>query len=254
MQISEHAAIVTGGGSGLGAATARHLAGQGAEVAIFDFDQDRAQAVATEIGGRAYTVDVGDAQAVGAAVAQAAADATGSLRMVVNCAGIATAARVVGRDGTPSTQVFERVIRVNLIGSFNVMAHAVAQMKALAPLDGGERGVIVNTSSAAWQDGQVGQAAYAASKGAIAALCLPVARDLARDGIRCMAIAPGLFRTPMMEALPEETTAAITANIPFPARLGDPAEFALMVAQIIANPYLNGTTIRLDGATRLPAR
>ncbi|TVP72581.1 MAG: SDR family NAD(P)-dependent oxidoreductase [Rhodobacteraceae bacterium] len=254
MQIAGHMAIVTGGGSGLGAATARHLAGLGAEVAIFDFDPERGQAVAGEIGGRAYQVDVGDAEAVGAAVAQAVDASRGALRAVVNCAGVANAARVVQRDGTPSTAVFERVIRVNLIGSFNVMAHACAQMKALEPLDGGERGVIVNTSSAAWQDGQVGQAAYAASKGGIAAMSLPVARDLARDGIRCVAVAPGLFRTPMMEALPEETTTAITANIPFPARLGDPAEFALMVAQIIENPYLNGTTIRLDGATRLPMR
>lgn len=252
MQIESQLAVVTGGGSGLGAATARHLAAQGANVAIFDFDQARAEAVAAEIGGRAFKVDVGDAASVGTAMI--GATQMGALRAVVNCAGIATAARVVGRDGSPSTEVFERVIRVNLIGSFNVMAHAAAVMKGLDPLEGGERGVIVNTSSAAWQDGQVGQAAYAASKGGIAAMCLPVARDLARDAIRCVAIAPGLFRTPMMEALPEETTRAITANIPFPARLGDPGEFALMVAQIIENPYLNGTTIRLDGATRLPAR
>ncbi len=254
MQIAGHLAIVTGGGSGLGAATARHLAAQGAEVALLDFDLARAQAVASDIGGRAYKADVGDADGVGAAVAEAVAGARGRLRIAVNCAGIADAARVVGRDGTPSTALFERVIRVNLIGSFNVMSHAMAQMHKLDPLETGERGVVVNTSSAAWQDGQVGQAAYAASKGGIAALSLPVARDQAKFGIRCVAIAPGLFRTPMMEALPEETTAAITANIPFPARLGDPDEFALMVQQIIENPYLNGTTIRLDGATRLPAR
>ncbi len=254
MQIAGHLAIVTGGGSGLGAATARHLATQGAEVAILDHDLDRAQAVAAEIGGHACKVDVSDDQAVAAAVTQVVRAAQGALRIAVNCAGIADAARVVGRDGTPSTALFARVIRVNLIGSFNVMAHAMAEMHKLDPLKGGERGVVVNTSSAAWQDGQVGQAAYAASKGGIAAMSLPVARDQAKFGIRCVAIAPGLFRTPMMEALPEEITAAITANIPFPARLGDPAEFALMVAQIIENPYLNGTTIRLDGATRLPAR
>ncbi|TVS01973.1 MAG: SDR family NAD(P)-dependent oxidoreductase [Rhodobacteraceae bacterium] len=254
MQIAGHLALVTGGGSGLGAATARHLADKGAEVAILDFDIDRAQAVATEIGGRAYHVDVSADQAVGEAVAQAVAEAKGTLRIAVNCAGIADAARVVNRDGTPSTALFARVVRVNLIGSFNVMAHAMAQMQKLEPLEGGERGVVVNTSSAAWQDGQIGQAAYAASKGGIAAMSLPVARDAAKFAIRCVAIAPGLFRTPMMEALPEETTAAITANIPFPARLGDPDEFALMVAQIIENQYLNGTTIRLDGATRLPAR
>lgn len=254
MDISGHLAIVTGGGSGLGAATARHLAGMGAEVAIFDFDMARAEAVAQEIGGRAYRVDVGDDAGVGAAVAQAVADVQGSLRAVVNCAGIADAARVVRRDGMPSTDMFARVIRVNLIGSFNVMAHGVAEMQKLAPLDGGERGVIVNTSSAAWQDGQVGQAGYAASKGGIAALSLPVARDLARNAIRCVAIAPGLFRTPMMEALPQETTDAIAANIPFPARLGDPAEFAALVGHIVENAYLNGTTIRLDGATRLPPK
>lgn len=254
MEISGHLAIVTGGGSGLGAATARHLAAKGAEVAIFDFDMARAKDVAAQIGGHAYQVDVGDADQVGNAVAQAVAKAVGGLRIVVNCAGIANAARVVGRDGIPSTELFARVIRVNLIGSFNVMAHAVAQMQKLDALPNTERGVVVNTSSAAWQDGQIGQAAYAASKGGIAAMSLPVARDLARSGIRCMAIAPGLFRTPMMEALPEDTTAAITANIPFPARLGDPAEFALMVSQIIENPYLNGTTLRLDGATRLPQK
>ncbi len=254
MQIAGHLAIVTGGGSGLGAATARHLAAQGAELALLDFDLARAQALAEDIGGRAYKADVGDAEMVGAAIAEAVDNAQGSLRIVVNCAGIADAARVVQRDGTPSTALFERVIRVNLIGSFNVMAHAMAQMHKLDLLENGERGVVVNTSSAAWQDGQVGQAAYAASKGGIAALSLPVARDQAKFGIRCVAVAPGLFRTPMMEALPAETTAAITANIPFPARLGDPDEFALMVQQIIENPYLNGTTIRLDGATRLPAR
>lgn len=254
MEISGHLALVTGGGSGLGAATARYLAAKGAEVAILDFDLERAQAVATQIGARAYQVDVGDDAQVGAVVAKAVDDANAGLRMVVNCAGVANAARVVGRDGIPSTDTFARVIRVNLIGSFNVMAHGVAQMQKLDALPNSERGVIVNTSSAAWQDGQIGQAAYAASKGGIAAMSLPVARDLARNGIRCVAIAPGLFRTPMMEALPEETTAAITANIPFPARLGDPSEYAQMVAQIIENPYLNGTTIRLDGATRLPPR
>lgn len=254
MQIAGHLAIVTGGGSGLGAATARHLAAQGAELALLDFDLARAQALAEDIGGRAYKADVGDAEMVRAAIAEAVDNAQSSLRIVVNCAGIADAARVVQRDGTPSTALFERVIRVNLIGSFNVMAHAMAQMHKLDLLENGERGVVVNTSSAAWQDGQVGQAAYAASKGGIAALSLPVARDQAKFGIRCVAVAPGLFRTPMMEALPAETTAAITANIPFPARLGDPDEFALMVQQIIENPYLNGTTIRLDGATRLPAR
>ncbi|MDH5798478.1 MAG: SDR family oxidoreductase, partial [Paracoccaceae bacterium] len=163
------------------------------------------------------------------------------------------AARIVGREGKLSIDMFERVIRVNLIGSYIVMSHAARAMQAMEPL-GEERGVIINTASAAWQDGQLGQAAYSASKGGIAAMCLPAARELAQTGIRVMAIAPGLFNTPMMEGLPEEVTQKITANIPFPARLGDPAEFGLMAAQIVANPYLNGTTIRLDGAVRLPPR
>ena len=254
MEISGQLAIVTGGSSGLGAATAEALAARGAEVAIFDFDGARAAGMAERLGARAYTVDVGDAEATGKTVAQAVAEASRPLRIVVNCAGIADAARVVGRDGVPSVALFERVIRVNLIGSFNVMAHGVAAMLAQDTDAGGERGVVINTSSAAWQDGQVGQAAYAASKGGVAALSLPVARDLARHAIRCVAIAPGLFETPLMAALPAEVTQAITANIPHPARLGKPAEFALMVEQIIENPYLNGTTIRLDGAARLPPK
>jgi NAD(P)-dependent dehydrogenase (short-subunit alcohol dehydrogenase family) len=173
---------------------------------------------------------------------------------VVNCAGIGLAARIVGREGKLSVDLFERVIRVNLIGTYNVMSYAAQAMMELPPLETTERGVIVNTSSAAWEDGQIGQSAYAASKGAIAAMCLPAAREFARAGIRVMAVAPGLFHTPMMEGLPPETTEAITANIPFPARLGDPAEFGLMVGQIVENPYLNGTVIRLDGAVRLPPR
>lgn len=253
MQISGATVIVTGGGSGLGAAVARDLAARGAHVAVLDYSRAQAESVALEVGGRAYAVDVGDADAVGAAVSSATTGAP-PLRIVVNCAGIADAARVVGRDGVPSVAVFERVVRVNLIGSFNVLSHACAVMMQTPPTESGERGVIVNTSSAAWQDGQIGQAAYAASKGGIAAMSLPIARDLARHAIRCVAVAPGLFRTPMMEALPPEVTQAIAANIPFPARLGDPGEFALMVAQIVENPYLNGTTIRLDGAARLPPK
>ncbi len=175
-------------------------------------------------------------------------------RIVVSCAGIANAARIVGREGKLSIDTFERVIRVNLIGTYVVMSHCARTMAALPLTDTGERGVIVNTASAAYQDGQFGQAAYAASKGGVASMCLPAARELAQSAIRVMAIAPGLFHTPMMEALPEETTAKIVANIPFPARLGHPEEFALMVAQIAENPYLNGEVIRLDAATRLPPR
>lgn len=254
MRIQEQVALVTGGGSGLGAATARHLAGQGAKVAILDYDGARAEAVAAEIGGIALQVDVSDESAVGTAVA-ATADRLGAApRIAINCAGVGLAARIVGREGKLSFDVFDRTLRVNLFGSYNVMSHAARAMASLDPTDSGERGVIINTASVAYQDGQLGQAAYAASKGAIAAMCLPAAREFAQTGIRVMTIAPGLFRTPMMEGLPPEVTEKITANIPFPARLGQPEEYALMAAQIIENPYLNGTTIRLDGAVRLPPR
>ena len=254
MNIKGHVAVVTGGGSGLGAATSRFLSGKGARVAILDFDIERGAAVAEEIGGRAYQADVSDAAAVGETLDTIVKDFDLAPRIAVNCAGIAPAARIVGREGKMSTDIFEQTLRVNLMGTYNVMSHAARHMQMLEPLETGERGVVINTASAAYQDGQLGQAAYAASKGGVAAMCLPVAREFAKTGIRCVAIAPGLFRTPMMEALPEETTAAITANIPFPDRLGDPAEFGQMVAQIVENPYLNGTTIRLDGAVRLPPR
>lgn len=254
MRIDGQAALVAGGASGLGAATARHLAGRGARVAILDFDAARAAAVAAEIGGCAAACDVGDAGQVGQAVAAAVDFLHGAPRIVVNCAGVGHAARIVGREGKLSIDLFERVIRVNLVGTYNVMSFAAQAMMALPPLPDGERGVIVNTASAAYQDGQLGQSAYAASKGAIAAMCLPAAREFAQSAIRVMAIAPGLFHTPMMEGLPEETTAKIVSNIQFPARLGRPEEFALMVAQIVENPYLNGEVIRLDAATRLPPR
>ena len=253
MDINGQVAIVTGGASGLGAATARRLADEGARVAILDHEIDRASAVAEEIGGHAVPTDVGDEAAVAAAMDEVKA-ALGPPRVAVNCAGLGLAARVVGREGKLSTELFDRTIRVNLIGTYTVMSHAAREMQVLDPLEGGERGVIVNTSSVAWQDGQIGQAAYAASKGGIAAMCLPVAREFAKTGIRCVAIAPGLFQTPMMEGLPDETTQGIAANIPFPHRLGAPGEYALMVSQIVANPYLNGTTIRLDAAVRLPQR
>ena len=213
----------------------------------------RAAQVADPLGGLAVQTDVGDPASVEAAFSAIQAHFATAARIAVNCAGVALAARIVGREGKLSIDTFARVIRVNLIGTYNVMSHAARAMQGLDPL-GEERGAIINTSSAAWQDGQLGQAAYAASKGGIASISLPAARELAQTGIRVMAIAPGLFATPMMESLPEEVTAKITANIPFPARLGAPAEFAQMVAQIVANPYLNGTTIRLDGATRLPPR
>lgn len=253
MNIDGQVAIVTGGASGLGAATARRLAAEGARVGILDFDAERAAGVAAEIGGHAVRTDVGDEASVEAAVAEIA-DKLGVPRVAVSCAGIGLAARIVGREGKLSTDLFEKTIRVNLMGTYFVMSHAARAMMALDPVETGERGVVVNTASIAFQDGQIGQSAYSASKGAIAAMCLPAAREMAKQGVRVMAIAPGLFNTPMMEGLPDETTAGIVANIPFPHRLGDPAEYAQMVSQIVANPYLNGTTIRLDAAVRLPQR
>lgn len=254
MQLDGQVAIVTGGASGLGEATARYLAGRGCDVAVLDFNGDGARAVAAEIGGYAHQCDVTEADQAAAAVTSAMARFGQAARICVNCAGVGLAARIVGREGATSLDVFRRVIEVNLIGTYNVMTYAVQAMMDLPPLEDGERGVVVNTASAAYQDGQVGQSAYAASKGAIAAMCLPLARELARPGIRVCAIAPGLFNTPMMEALPEETTKAIVANVPFPARLGRPEEFGQLVASIVENRYLNGEVIRLDGATRLPPR
>lgn len=254
MEIKGLGAIVSGGASGLGAATARHLAGNGAHVAVLDRDADAARAVADEIGGVAVSADVTDGDAVGRAMAEAADQLGAAPRMAVNCAGIAPAKRIVGRDGALSLDVFEQVVRVNLLGTYAVMSHAAKLMSALEPLDTGERGLVVNTASVAFEEGQVGQSAYAASKGGIAGMCLPAARELARHGIRVMTIAPGLFHTPMMEGLPPETTEAIAANIPFPQRLGDPAEYARLVLDIARNPYLNGTVIRLDGAVRLPPK
>ncbi len=253
MDINGLAAVVTGGGSGLGAATARKLSSQGANVVILDFDVARANDVAAEIGGIAVKVDVGDPASVDSAIAEVVAQ-IGAPRVVVNCAGIGTAARMVGREGKLSIELFERTIRVNLMGSYNVMSFATRAMLELPVLENGERGVIVNTASAAYQDGQLGQSAYSASKGGIASMCLPLARELAQSAVRVTAIAPGLFATPMMETLPQEVTDTIVRNIPHPARLGFPEEFALLASQIIANPYLNGEVIRLDGATRLPPR
>ena len=254
MRVADSIALVTGGGSGLGAATARRLAEQGAKVAVLDFNIEAAEAVAKEIGGVAVQADVSDEAAVSAAFDKAEELLGSAPRIVVNCAGVGYAARIVGREGKLSFDVFERTMKVNLFGTYNVMSHAARRMIEMDALEGEERGVVINTASVAWQDGQLGQAAYAASKGAIASMCLPAAREFARFGVRVMAIAPGLFRTPMMETLPEEVAAEITANIPFPHRLGEPDEFARLAQQIAENPFLNGTIIRLDGAVRLPPR
>lgn len=251
MDINGNTAIVTGGGSGLGAATARQLTARGAKVAVLDLNAEHAESVANEIGGVAVVADVSNENSVSEAIKSATDSLGATPRVVVNCAGIGLAARVVDRDGNLSTDLFEKTIRINLIGTYNVMSHATKLMTSLEPLETGERGVIINTASVAWQDGQIGQSAYSASKGGIAAMTLPIAREFARAGIRVMAIAPGLFNTPMMEGLPEDITAKIAAEVPFPQRLGEPQEFGLLVTQIVENPYLNGTNIRLDGAVRL---
>ena len=254
MEISGEGAIVTGGGSGLGAATARHLAKAGAKVVIFDYDAAGAGAVAEEIGGHAVEVDVSDEAQVAKATEAAAAWMGTTPRMAISCAGVAPAGRIVGREGKLSTDIFERTLKINLFGTYYVMSHAVRLMLEAEPTASGERGVVINTASIAFEDGQIGQSAYAASKGAVASMCLPAARELSKFGVRVMAIAPGLFHTPMMEGLPEEVTEKIVSDIQFPKRLGAPEEYALMVQQIVENPYLNGSTIRLDGATRLPPR
>lgn len=254
MKIDGQVALVTGGASGLGEATARHLAALGADVAILDHDGDKAARVAAEIGGYSQQCDITEEEAVAAGVTSAIARFGQAPRIVVNCAGIGVAARIVGREGKVSTPIFRRVLEVNLFGTYHVMTYAAQAMMDLPALETGERGVIINTASAAYQDGQIGQTAYAASKGAVAAMCLPAAREFAKLGIRVMAIAPGLFHTPMMEELPDETVEGIVGNIPFPHRLGDPAEFAQLAGDIAENAYLNGTVIRLDGAVRLPPR
>ena len=251
MDLNSQIALVTGGASGLGAATARRLAAAGARVAVMDRSAEAANTVATEIGGIACAADVTDADAVEAAFADVTAK-LGTPRIVANCAGIGTAARILPRGGALSLDVFRRTVEVNLIGTYTVLSMAARAMSALEPLDeDGARGVIVNTASVAFQDGQIGQGAYAASKGGVASLTLPAARELARFGIRVMTIAPGLFETPMAAGLPPEARAALEAGLPFPSRMGRPDEFAQLVQSIVENPLLNGEVIRLDNAVRL---
>ncbi|OAN50460.1 SDR family NAD(P)-dependent oxidoreductase [Magnetospirillum moscoviense] len=245
------AAIVTGGGSGLGAATAHALAAKGAKVAVLDVNMDTAKATAEQIGGIAISCDVTDPASVEAAIAQARA-AHGVARICVNCAGVATPGKVVGRKGPLALENFARVVQINLIGTFNVMRLAAADMLTLDPLENGERGVVVNTASIAAFDGQIGQCAYAASKGGVASLSLPAAREFAPAGIRVVAVAPGYFGTPMVLGMPTEIIEGLVASTLFPHRLGDPAEYAKMVMAIVDNAMLNGTTIRLDGAVRMP--
>ncbi len=250
MDVSGHGAIVTGGGSGLGAETARHLAKAGAKVCVLDLDGDKAAAVGSEIGGLGIACDVASAEAAEAAVAQAR-DAHGPARVLVNCAGIAPAKRIVGRGGPMPLDDFARVIQINLIGSFNLLRLAAADMAAADPLGDGERGVIVSTSSIAAGEGQLGQAAYAASKAGIVGMMLPAAREFAKIGIRVLTIAPGLIGTPLLLDMPQEVQDNLAAQIPFPHRFGKPEEFAALVMHIVDNVMLNAETIRLDGAMRM---
>ena len=250
MEIHGQVAVVTGGGSGLGAATARMLAAAGGKVAVLDVNDKAAAEVAIDVNGIAVHCDVTDDTGTEKALAKAAAD-HGPARIVVNCAGVGPAKRIVGRDGPMPLADFARVIEINLIGTFNVMRLAAAAMQGLEPGQDGERGIIFCTASVAAYEGQIGQAAYAASKGGVVALTLPAARELAQHGIRVLAIAPGIFATPMLQALPADVQQSLADAIPFPRRLGEPAEFGALAVHMIENVMLNGETVRLDGAIRL---
>lgn len=253
MEIRDVAAIVTGGASGLGNATARMLAANGAKVTIFDLNEAAGNTAAAAIGGRFASVNVSDDASVAAAI-EAVEQAHGVARILVNCAGIAPAVKTVGRENAPHPlDTFRKTIEVNLIGTFNVISKFAARLAAADDVDG-ERGVIVNTASVAAYDGQVGQAAYSASKGGVVGMTLPVARDLAQHRIRVMTIAPGIFLTPMLEAMPQNVQDALGAQVPHPSRLGKPDEYAQLVQSIVANPMLNGEVIRLDGAIRMAPR
>ena len=250
MNVKGQAAIVTGGASGLGGATASALAAAGAKVAIFDLQDELGEQKAKEIGGLFVKTNVADAASVEASV-KTVVEKLGTPRVVVNCAGIGRSGRTISKSGPHDLAMFSQVIQVNLIGTFNVIRLAAYAMSQAEPLDGGERGVIVNTASVAAFDGQIGQAAYSASKGGVVGMTLPIARDLASLGVRVCTIAPGLFLTPMMMSLPAETQKSLGAQVPFPSRLGDPKEYAQLAMSIVENPMLNGETIRLDGAIRI---
>jgi NAD(P)-dependent dehydrogenase (short-subunit alcohol dehydrogenase family) len=260
MQIDGIAAVVTGAASGLGEATARELARRGAKVAVFDRDSDKGERVASETGGIFCECDVTSDEAVTAAFERARA-AHGQERVLVNCAGIAPAAKTVGRDKETKApkphrmQMFEQVIAINLVGTFRCIAHSAYGMVQLDPLGkDGERGVIINTSSVAAEDGQIGQAAYSASKGGVLAMALPIARDLMGEGVRVNTIQPGVFKTPMVAGMPENVQEALGAQVPFPKRLGQPEEYARLAVFLIENPYMNAGAVRLDGAIRMGAR
>ncbi len=253
MKVQGQAAIVTGGGGGLGAASARALAAAGAKVTVLDVNMDQANAVAAEIGGMALSCDVSDAGSAEDAVAKAR-DAHGAARILINCAGIAPAERIVGRGGAMPLDNFRKVIEVNLIGTFNLMRLAMADMQGLEALDDGERGVIVSTASVAAFEGQIGQAAYGASKGGVHALTIISAREGSRYGIRSNTIAPGLFGTPMLLGMPQDVKDSLAATVPYPQRFGTPEEYAKLVMSIVDNVMINGETIRLDGAIRMQPR
>ena len=253
MQLSNALAVVTGGVSGLGFAVAKHLVAHGGKAALFDVNDDKGAAGVAELGeanARYFRTDVTDETGVAANVA-AAKEFLGGLNVAVNCAGILGAGRVLGRDGAMKLSQFQTTVMVNLVGSFNVAKACAEQMQGNEAGIDGERGVIVNTASVAAYEGQIGQAAYSASKGGVVGMTLPMARELARFGIRVLTVAPGIFWTPMVDGMPDEVQQSLAASIPFPSRLGKPEEFADLVAYILGNTYLNGETIRLDGATRL---
>ncbi|HET6622188.1 MAG TPA: SDR family NAD(P)-dependent oxidoreductase [Dongiaceae bacterium] len=253
MQIAAQSALVAGGGSGIGAAVARHLAGLGAKVAVLDVKPDGARSVAAEFGGLAFECDIASAESAEQAIA-AARSAHGPARILVNCAGILSPGRILGKDGPLALDAFRRVIEVNLVGAFNLLRLAAADMAKLPPLADGERGIVINTSSIAAYEGQIGQIAYATSKAGMAGMTLPAARDLARHGIRVLSVAPGLVATPMITTLPQDMQEALAGSIPFPQRLADPAEVARLVQHMIENVMLNGEVVRLDGALRMPPK
>lgn len=253
MNLQGTAAVVTGGASGLGEATARGLAKAGAKVTLFDLNEERGQAVAKEIGGAFAKVDVSDEASVNAGL-DVAAKAHGDARILVNCAGIAIGEKTSSKGVPHDLARFTKVVQVNLIGTFNCIRLAAVRMAKLEPMEDNERGVIINTASVAAFEGQVGQVAYSASKGGVVGMTVPIARDLAGDGIRVCTIAPGLFLTPMMKGLPEPVQQSLGASVPFPKRLGDPAEYAFLAQHICENRMLNGEVIRLDGAIRMAPR
>jgi len=255
MEIRDSVALVTGGASGLGEATVRRLAGEGARVVIADLNSERGEALAEELGeaARFVATDVSSPEAVDAAVA--AAGELGALRIAVSCAGIGPAQRTVNKDGSPHDfGLFRKVIEINLLGTFNVLSRAAAAMSRNDPNDDGERGVVVNTASVAAYEGQIGQVAYASSKGGVVGMTVPAARDLSKIGVRVVTIAPGTFDTPLLAGIPDNVREALAAGIPFPRRLGQPAEYAQLVDAIVRNPYLNAEVIRLDGALRMPPK